>query len=677
MSDLLQRLRERKLVQWALAYIAAAFALIQVSDVVAQQFEWPDGVRRGVTIALAVGFFVTLVLAWYHGERGAQRVSGPELLIVAVLLAIGGGVMWRLAPKSLDASHVVPKPSATVAADRKSIAVLPFVNLSSDKDSGYFADGVRDMILTKLATIGDLKVISRTSTDKYGNRPDDLKTVALQLGVASVLEGSVQKVGNQVLINLQLVSADNDQHFWAQAYKRTLDDIFGVEGEVAETVAEALNAKLKDAEKKAVAEKSTTNPVAFDLFLRAEGARYEAQKTQAFSRLNDAIAIYERVVAKDPDFALAWARLSYTRSLLYWEGNSERTPVQETARLARENAERALALQPGLPEANLAMGFYHYYVRADLAQAVVEFETALRAKPNDATVLYALGLITRRLSRLDESIVYLQAARRVDPRNQVVTTSLMTTLAFSRHYSTAARTCDYELSLDPEYTYARILCAAMRVLMHDDIEGALTYLRSPSPEVQLVRADLLRWLKRYPEAIALIEAMPDTPENFPGGDDTKSRILGVLYLESGRTDAARPLLLDAKSQVEAANAKVPDEHPGAPLMRVRLALLEALLGNDAAALDLAKNALALPTAQPERNHLGWVDVATVAARVYARVRRADLAVPLLEKLLASPDTGFETGYALLRLDAEYEPIRNDPDFQALLKAHPGSGEVRE
>ena len=676
MTDLLQRLRERKLVQWALAYIAAAFALIQVSDVVAQQFEWPDGVRRGVTIALAVGFLVTLVLAWYHGERGAQHVSGTELLIVAVLLAIGGGVMWRLAPKSLDASHVLPKPSATVAADRKSIAVLPFANLSSDKDSGYFADGMRDMILTKLAAIGDLKVISRTSTDKYGNHPEDLKTVALQLGVASVLEGSVQKSGNQVLINLQLISASNDQHLWAEAYKRSIDDIFGVEGEVAQTVAETLNAKLSNAEQKSVAAKPTTNPVAFDLFLRAEEARYDAVKSQTFSGLNDAVVLYERAVANDPDFALAWAGMSYSRSTLYWNGNTERTPVQESARLALNDAERALALQPALSEANLAMGFYHYYVHVDLAQALVSFETALRAKPSDGLVLAALGLITRRLGRFNEAIEYLQAANRIDPRNQVVTNALLTTLIMARHYSAAASTCEHELSIDPDYTNARIFCATQRVLLHDDVEGALTYLRSTSPDGQQTRADLLRWVKRYPEAIALVEAIPDTAENFGGGGE-KSQLLGMLYLESGRPDAARPLLLAAKTSFTAASAQVPDGNPSAPNMRMRLASVEAQLGNDAAAIELVQTALALPTAQPEKNYLGWIDMAAGATRVYARVHRADLAVPLLEKLLASPGSGLEVGYAVLRLDADYEPIRKDPAFQALLRAHPGSGEVRQ
>src|SRR5215470_10674944 len=210
MNEFFHRLRKRKLVQWALAYIAAAFALIQVTDVVAQQFDWGDSVRRGITIALAIGFLIELVLAWYHGEKGAQRFSGTELLIIALLLTIGGAVVWRLAPRAEEQATAGRAAAAAAVVDRKSIAVLPFANLSADKESSYFADGMRDMILTKLAAIGDLKVISRTSTDKYANRPDNLKTVALQLGVASVLEGSVQKAGNQVLINLQLISASDD-----------------------------------------------------------------------------------------------------------------------------------------------------------------------------------------------------------------------------------------------------------------------------------------------------------------------------------------------------------------------------------------------------------------------------------------------------------------------------------
>jgi TolB-like protein/Flp pilus assembly protein TadD len=679
MAEFFQRLRERKLVQWTLAYIAAAFALIQVTDVVAQQFDWPGSMRRGVTIILAVGFFVTLVLAWYHGEKGAQRVSGTELLIVAVLLALGGGVLWRLAPKAADAAHNAPKAaSVAVAADRKSIAVMPFANLSSDKENNYFADGIRDMILTKLAGIGDLKVISRTSTDKYGDHPEDLKAVALQLGVASVLEGSVQKSGNQVLINLQLISASNDQHLWAEAYKRTIDDIFGVEGEVAQTVAEALNAKLSSDEQKSFAEKPTTSAEAFDLFLRAEHARYEADRTSNYPGYNEAVALYEQAVAKDPKFALAWARMSAARSALYWGGNFDRTSMQETARLALRNAEQAVALQPTLPEANLAMGFYQYYVRLDLAQALVSFETALRARPNDAPVLHALGLILRRLSRFDEAIDHLEAANRIDPRNQVVSNSLLATQVLARHYSDAARTAEQKLALDPSDENALEIAAIMKVALHDDLEGAQDRLRGAPPGDQVVRADLLRLMGRFAEAIELVKALPDSPETFESGPvDTKSRLLGTLYLESGDVAAARPLLLDAREKIAAASAQVPEDHPSAADIRLRLAYVDALLGDSAAAVELTRQALLVPAIQRDKNYLGWVDVAGAATRVYARARRPDLAVPLLEILLASPGSGYVMPYAELRLDPDFAPIRSDPAFQALMTAHPGSGDVRK
>jgi serine/threonine-protein kinase len=672
MADLLRSLRKRKLVQWALAYIAAAFALIQVTDVVAQQFDWGDSVRRGITIALAVGFLVELVLAWYHGEKGAQRFSGAELMIIALLLAAGGGAVWWLAPKAGDAARAAS--NANSVADRKSIAVLPFANLSEEKGNAYFADGMRDMILTKLATIGELKVISRTSTDKYGNHPEDLKKVALQLGVASVLEGSVQKSGNQVLINLQLISADNDQHLWAEAYKRTVDDIFGVEGEIAQTVAEALNAKLSAAEQKSVAEKATTDPQAFDLFLRAEQERYKASM-KGGQPPNDAVALYEQAVAKDPKFALAWAGLSQARSAVYWGGNSDRLPLEETARLALQNAERALALQPALPEANLAMGFYQYYVRLDLAQAVVSFETALRAKPNDATVLYALGLITRRLGRFDESTDHLIAANRLDPRNQLVSSALIGAQMRTRHYSDAGQTAKRELELDPQNDFARGATAVLKVILHDDFEGAANYLSgAQTPQMQLLRAFLLRGSGKFAEAIEVLNAIPDAPENF-GEDGPKSRVLGAMYMFSGDAATARPLLLDARKKIAEADAQVPDDHPGAAESRLRLALVDAQLGENDAAVKLAQHALMFPAVQPDKNYLGWSDAAGTAVTVYARARRADLAVPLLEKLLASPGTGDIVPYAGLRVDPDFAPIRDDPAFQALIKAHPGSGDV--
>src|SRR5690348_17222164 len=291
MTEFIARLKQRKLVQWALAYIAASFALIQVLDVVAQRFAWPDQIEKLLIFAIAIGFLVALVLAWYHGERGAQKVSGTEIVILALLLAIGGGLLWRFernAPASGPAvaqrnpiTTVTSASAQTAPIPAKSIAVLPFENLSGDKDNAYFADGIQDLILTKLAGIGDLKVISRTSTEKYASRPDNLKAVARQLGVATILEGSVQKVGDQVLIDVQLIDAASDSHLWAQAYSRKLDNIFGVEGEVAQKVADALKAKLSPAETARVAEAPTRNAAAFDAFLQAEELAKKAVTSQS------------------------------------------------------------------------------------------------------------------------------------------------------------------------------------------------------------------------------------------------------------------------------------------------------------------------------------------------------------------------------------------------------------
>ncbi len=257
MNDFLQRLKQRKLVQWAVAYVAAAFALLQGIDIVAQQFGWPDGLRRGITLALVIGFFVMLVLAWYHGERGAQRVSGTEILILALLLALGGGFLWRFAGAAREpvVRPATVVPAAKAAIPEKSIAVLPFDNLSRDPENAYFAEGVQDEILTRLAKVADLKVISRTSTQRFKSSPDNLPQIAKQLGVMHILEGSVQKANDQVRVNVQLIHAATDAHLWADTFDRKLTDIFAVESEIAQTIAESCR-RSSQARKKSCSQRS-------------------------------------------------------------------------------------------------------------------------------------------------------------------------------------------------------------------------------------------------------------------------------------------------------------------------------------------------------------------------------------------------------------------------------------
>ena len=315
MNEFLQRLKQRKLVQWAIAYVAAAFALLQGIDIVAQQFGWPEGVRRGITLGLVVGFFVTLVLAWYHGERGAQRVTGTELLINGLVLALGGGFLWRFAAvRSADSkTATVPNESRSVI-NAKSIAVLPFENRSHDPDNAYFADGIQDEILTRLAKIADLKVISRTSTQHYKSAPENLPEIARQLGVAHIVEGSVQKSGDSVRVNVQLIKAANDSHLWADTFDRKLTDIFSVETEVAKAIADQLSAKLTGQEEQIIAAKPTDNLEAYDAYLR--GLAFSLKPTTPVSILG-AQKYLRDAVGLDPKFALAWALLSYMDSVGY------------------------------------------------------------------------------------------------------------------------------------------------------------------------------------------------------------------------------------------------------------------------------------------------------------------------------------------------------------------------
>src|SRR6185437_1151466 len=386
-NEFWQRLKQRKLVQWAIAWVAFAFALLQGVDIIAQRFNWPGAVERYLILALAIGFFVMLVLAWYHGERGAQRIGGVELLIIALLLAIGGTLIWRLGPAA-NGPHAAPflqagspdeakrNPGTNTAPDSaagasasglrvnataqpipaKSIAVLPFENLSDDKKNDYFVAGMQDLILTKLADIGDLKVISRTSTQKYKSHPGNLKLVGTELGVATILEGSVQKAGDQVLINVQLIDTRTDSHIWAQSYQRTLDNIFGVEGDVAQQIAAALKTKLSGTETAILVAVPTHNQAAMDLFLRAEFLANKGATNYDSASYKVAIPLYQQAIQHDAGFALAYARLSYAESELAWFGGGG-MDVKQLRAQARADAEQALKLAPNASASQLALGY--------------------------------------------------------------------------------------------------------------------------------------------------------------------------------------------------------------------------------------------------------------------------------------------------------------------------------
>jgi len=409
MTEFFQRLKERKLVQWALAYVAAAFALLQGLDIIAQQFGWPENVRRGSTLALVVGFVVTLVLAWYHGERGKQRVTGTEVFVLALLVSLGGLLVWRFtnsspAPGVAPLSAIVPN-----VIPEKSIAVLPFENLTDDKNAAYFADGIQDEILTKLASIADLKVISRTSTRRFKSAPDNVREIAQQLGVAHLLEGSVQKSNDQVRVNVQLINAIKDSHVWAETYDREFKDIFGVEGEIATSIADTLQVKLTGTAKRLLAARPTENAQAHQFYL--QGVFYHARGSKEDYR--KAIDFYREAVRLDPRYALAWTELSIS-----WMNLSRKflngQEAQDAYAQALAAAQSALALDPKLAAAHTARGLV-LESNFDWKGAEAEFRRAIELAPHDDAPKATLADLMATLGHPEQAVELAREELKSDP----------------------------------------------------------------------------------------------------------------------------------------------------------------------------------------------------------------------------------------------------------------------
>ena len=582
MADFLQRLKQRKLVQWALAYVAFAFALIQVLDVVASSYAWPHTIMHLAFGVLALGFGVMLVLAWYHGERGAQRVGSMEIMILALLLAIGGGLLWHFArpaastatgedtalvQRAGDTPPAAPgsdgretdvvastsaattakanpaAPLSAAAIPAKSVAVLPFESLSSDKDNAYFADGMHDLILTKLANIGDIKVISRTSTLEYGSHPQNLKKIGRDLGVATILEGSVQKAGDQVLINVQLIDTRSDDHLWAKSYTRTLKDVFSVEGEVAEQIATALNARLSPAETARLTTALSDNPAANDLFLRAEHINYVGNGSVDPAWWKKAISLYRQTIAKAPDFALARANLSTLESNIVWTGVSGEDAQRLNAD-ARAQAERALELAPDLAEAHLAMGFNDYWGRRHYAAALDSFAAALALRPNDAEALAARGFVFKHQGKFDAASASLQQAFTQNPRSSTLATELGLSYMVVGRYAEAKTVLQHAMVLDAGNIAATLLYSRSILFSSGDLDGAMAAAQGASPLLQSWRIALLSYQRKYPAALKLLEAARGTIED-------KALRQASLYQLMGEANKARPLFAKGLSAAQA------------------------------------------------------------------------------------------------------------------------------
>ena len=558
------------------------------------------------------------------------------------------------------------KPTrAVLNIAEKSIAVLPFENLTEDKANAYFADGIQDEILTRLTKIADLKVISRTSTQQYKSAPENLSEIAKQLGVAYILEGSVQKSADAVRVNVQLIKAANDSHLWAETFDRKPTDIFSVESEVAKAIADQLRVKLTGQEEQIIAAKPTDNPEAYDAYLR--GLAYTLKPATTLANTLGAQKHLREAVALDSKFALCWALLSYVDSVSYLSFYAE--PTTALREEARQAAETALTLQSDLGEAMLAEGYYYYAFLKDYDTAVSYFERARPLLPNSSKIPEALAYVARRRGQWDRSDAYFNEAERLDPRNVNLLTQHALLDIERRNFSLALRKLDYILDITPGDVDTLALKAAV-AQAEGDLPRASAMLdglrptadQSEALETQVYQAILKRQPAPMVRRLTEILASPDPSFGYINGE--LRFWLGWAQEVAGDKAAAHQSWRQARSELEAFLKEQPENF----ILIGDLALTNAGLGDKATALALLERAMA---ANPiEKDALFGPIPIEILARVAARTGDPDRAIAALQKLLSIPHTGalafgMPLTPALLRLDPMFDPLRNDPRFQKL------------
>jgi TolB-like protein/Tfp pilus assembly protein PilF len=548
-----------------------------------------------------------------------------------------------------------PTRSTSTITD-KSIAVLPLTNLSEEKENAFFADGIQDELLSNLAKIKDLKVISRTSVMQYkAGITRNLKEIAQQLGVANVVEGSVRRSGNHVRVSVQLIDALTDRHIWVQNYDRTLADSLALQGELATEIAAGVGATLSPQEKARVELTPTKNTAAYDAYLR--GRALAAGSTTDFSNVESAARSFQEAVTLDPGFALAWAYLSCANSWAYWNG-VDPTPGRVAA--AKDALDHAIALDPNLPENHLALGYYRYYGLRDFKGALAEFQLAEKSLPNDVDVLRAIGLIQRRFGHWDEAIAVMRRVVELDPRNIESAGILATTYMAKRQFSDALAVADHILAVEASNTQA-IWLKTFSLWAMGKPEAADLFLATIDAPLHL-RAHQALNKHEYSNALDLFtKALKDAR-----GDEKNEILLdlGKAQQRAGNTAASKAAYQQAVQGFTQALTKVAADSGPAAELHSALGMAYAGLGDAASAVSEGQKGMAMqPTSEdPFEGPLREEQM----AQIYALLGDADEAIPILKKWIQVPSATSITP-ALLRIDPDWDPIRNDPRFQELLE----------
>src|SRR5882672_7672445 len=688
--SLFAELKRRNVFRAAAFYAASAWLLVQIATQVLPFFHIAEWVVRWIVVAAAIGFPFAMVFSWFyewttHGLQRESEVAPNESVtresskkldrwIIAILVLAVVLLLTNQFALNRDNNPVAVAPIASTIP-QKSIAVLPFESLSEEKSNAYFAEGVQDEILTRLAKVADLKVIARTSTQRFKSAPENLPDIAKQLGVANILEGSVQKAGDQVRVNVQLINALTNAHLWADTYDRKLTDIFGVESEIAKTIAEALQANLSPDESHALALTRPHDTEAYDLFLRGEYELHQAESSPTAEVYHRADAFYRQALSRDPNYTEAAAELARSRLSEHWFiAPLAASELEEVKSLI----DRALALVPNSPEAHFALGLFFYWGHRQYEMALTEFNRTLELQPNNALARQYCAWVYRRRGEWERSLVDSQRAEELDPRDASIPTNIGVTCNLLRLWNDAERAELRALAIDPHNTQAAMFLVLTRLTTTGDVDSAR------------------RALDDFPEVIKGIPGGAGGPRGATGAGDVSAVIGPLVYLDvierrftdafqavekrvvnddrahlqqlagrvairvlAGEPEAAKSMGEEALPLLETRSRERPDD----TFAMAELSWVYLALGRDADALRLARQAA--DTISIEKDAFSGPNFQLGLAQIEARVGAPEEAIKRLRRLLSIP-AGWEVSIARLKIDPVWDPIRNRPDFQKLL-----------
>jgi TolB-like protein/Flp pilus assembly protein TadD len=659
MSGFFEEVQRRKVYRVAAAYIIVAGFIIQIGSATFPALELPNWALRLVIVLLLMGFPIALILAWAYDvtPQGIRVTPAPAtsgshrrrnlIILIAIGVIISAGAGFFLLPR------------ASARKIEKSIAVMPFQNLSDQKENAYFADGIQNDILTNLSKIGDLKVISRLSVMSYrGDGARNAREIGKALGVGALLEGSVRRAGNRVRVSVQLINANDDEHIWAEDYDRELTDVFAIQTDLAQKIASTLQAKLSPNEKARLDRRPTKDSDAYLLYVQAHDYANRPDRPREASL--KAEELFEQAIKLDPNFALAFAGLSEVESWMYHSYE----PTSARRAKARLNANESLRLQPDLPEGHLALGFSYYYGDRDYDRALTEFEIAKRDLPNEGRAYHAIGAIQRRQGKWTESTANFEKSASLDPKNAKVLFNLALNYVAQRDFEAADKILDQGLVAEPQSFGLRALKAGSAIISNGDVGFAENQLSFVPPEydpdgyVTSMRVWILTLKRKFADGLQVAQQFRGETLKYPDfGICPKASLEGRLYRYQDDKMKARAAFEHAITVAEQLVREAPDD----PGRHAELGVVLAGLGRKEDAINAGKKAVEL---LPEsKDAVDGPKTTAALAEIYAWVGEPDEALRLLDHLLTVPN-GLTV--PLLKLDPVWDPLRKDPRFQALI-----------